>query len=62
MWNVRTQTKIPSSDCLAYQHPETDVVTNFRGEHKLIKPVGNAEHFVLGAWALKVTVNKLAVP
>lgn len=60
MWEGRQSSLV--SGCLAYQLPESDAVTSFRREHKLTKSVGNAEHFVLGAWTLKATVNKLAVP
>lgn len=59
MWEG-TQSSLVSA-CLAYQHPEADVATSFRREHKLMKSVGNAEHFVLGVWALKAMVNKLTV-
>lgn len=52
--------KVPWS--LAYQYPAAVVVASFQREHKLVKSVGNAEHFVLGAWALKAAVNNLAVP
>lgn len=61
MWEGRQSSLV--SGCLAYQHPEADVVTSLRKGHKLMKSVGNAEHFVLGVWALNATVNnKLAVP